>query len=223
MIGYAPPVLGVNLGFADAGSSSTSSSGSFAVAFRTSNLPVTISAIRRSRYSRISSISRWVLPIAASMSAVALSGIRRWPPARQGAHIPMRRYAAAPLDNGRFDLNNEVKTASDASMNDDLPLLLEQTNEFLFDIDIASDCAVPCHQDSRQQRPVRRGVVTEWDNLIRILAVFSSILSSASCLSGSHQTCVSPATAEDGADSRTSQIRRHGVSVPSPRMERYRS
>ena len=51
----------------------------------------------------------------------------------------MRRYAAAPLDNGRFDLNNEVKTASDASMNDDLPLLLEQTNEFLFDIDIASD------------------------------------------------------------------------------------
>ena len=51
----------------------------------------------------------------------------------------MRRYVASPLNNGRFDLNIGVKTASDASMNDDLPLLLEQTDEFLFDIDITSD------------------------------------------------------------------------------------
>src|SRR5690606_33698917 len=59
------------------GSGSSASSGNRAAASRTSSLPVTTSAIRRVRYSRRRSISRWARSIAFSRSTVSSSVRRR--------------------------------------------------------------------------------------------------------------------------------------------------
>ena len=58
------------------------------------------------------------------------------------AYTPMRRYVVVPLNNGGFETDIRIESASDSAVNDGLPLLFEQSDEPLLAINVTVDALI---------------------------------------------------------------------------------